>query len=267
MTQSTHTEIQRLQAKLQSIGQQRRRTRQPTTTLHLAGTPTLGTAPDAATEKAVMGVEAGAATVTTVNRVSQNQALQLVSLPFGTLPSYHPKPLGATASSPQAPPSPTDAPVLSPEDARQLAQALRRRQQSSLTAKAPGIQTGSAYLLQFGKRLGRSLGAPLGAQTASASREVTDTSHSSSQSQPIDALTDITLQDAILWIGASAAARVGLDLLLMTYTSLWWPVVALIVAPAAIALYRAAVAPKAGFVLGRQLLLIMIGLLIGGRVL
>jgi hypothetical protein len=46
---------------------------------------------------------------------------------------------------------------------------------------------------------------------------------------------------------------------------LWLPIVALIVLPAAIAIYRTTFTPETGFAWGYRLFLVMIGLLLGGR--
>ncbi|NJO41189.1 MAG: hypothetical protein HC769_05205 [Cyanobacteria bacterium CRU_2_1] len=69
-----------------------------------------------------------------------------------------------------------------------------------------------------------------------------------------------------LMIGA-ILIRVLLDLLLATYPILWTPAIALMVTPAAIAVYRTSVTPQSGFVWGYRLLMIMLGLLLGGRLL
>ncbi|MGF1538659.1 MAG: hypothetical protein ACFB4J_19530 [Elainellaceae cyanobacterium] len=164
------------------------------------------------------------------------------------------------------------------EDAAQLAYRLRSRQypNSSVypTSSIPprgggsGVQTGSDYLLNWGKRLGRSLRYPLSRPAVDVDTSSESRSPDTTPTEPVaEPLSDLTLQDALLWVTASAAVRVGLDLLLATYAGLWLPVIALITAPAAIALYRTAVNPEAGFLLGRRLLLIMIGLLLGGRML
>jgi hypothetical protein len=86
-------------------------------------------------------------------------------------------------------------------------------------------------------------------------------------SRPVDVLEmpSFSLQTATIWVIGAVVARVGLDLLLLAFPGMWIPVIGLIVAPAAIALYRTTVAPQTGIVWGYRLLLVMIGLLIGGR--
>ncbi len=79
------------------------------------------------------------------------------------------------------------------------------------------------------------------------------------------AIPSFTIQDAALWTIGAIAARVGIDMLLASFPTLWLPVIAAVMAPAAIAIYQSTVDPKSGFTLGYRLLLIMIGLLLGGR--
>jgi hypothetical protein len=71
---------------------------------------------------------------------------------------------------------------------------------------------------------------------------------------------------AMLLIGA-AIARIGADWLLAVNAGFWLPVALLIVAPAALAIYRTTVAPHTSVAWGYRIFLIFIGLLIGGRVL
>jgi hypothetical protein len=83
----------------------------------------------------------------------------------------------------------------------------------------------------------------------------------------VDALEmpSFSIQNAAIWIIGSVVARVGLDLMLLAFPGMWLPVIGLIVTPAAIAVYRATVAPQTGIIWGYRLLLVMIGLLVGGR--
>ncbi len=74
-----------------------------------------------------------------------------------------------------------------------------------------------------------------------------------------------TLLSSMVWVGGSIFVRIGLDALLLSYPVLWPMAIALVVTPAAIAIYRTTVDPQSSFALGRRLLLIMIGLLLGGR--
>jgi hypothetical protein len=87
-------------------------------------------------------------------------------------------------------------------------------------------------------------------------------SHASSDSLEVPTFS---LTDAAMWVIGAIVIRVGLDLLLASFPGLWIPVIALIATPAAIAAYRTTVAPHSGLVWGYRLLLLMIGLLIGGR--
>lgn len=79
------------------------------------------------------------------------------------------------------------------------------------------------------------------------------------------AMPAFSLQDAGMWVLGSVIVRVALDLFLVANPGMWFPVIALIATPAAIAVYRATVAPQSGLVWGYRLFLIMIGLLLGGR--
>lgn len=74
-----------------------------------------------------------------------------------------------------------------------------------------------------------------------------------------------SLAQCLFWIGGSIFIRIGLDMVLMAYPMLWPPAIALVVTPAAIAIYRTVIDSQVSFLLGRRLILIMIGLLIGGR--
>lgn len=75
----------------------------------------------------------------------------------------------------------------------------------------------------------------------------------------------VVIRDAVIWVLGATVARIGIDLLLAAVPALLPAVVMLIIAPAAIAIYKATVAPQTGFALGYRLLLTMIGLLLGGR--
>lgn len=88
-----------------------------------------------------------------------------------------------------------------------------------------------------------------------------------SRSRQVEALEmpSFSIQNAAIWIIGSVVARVGLDLMLLAFPGMWLPVIGMIVTPAAIAVYRATVAPQTGIIWGYRLLLVMIGLLVGGR--
>ncbi len=84
-------------------------------------------------------------------------------------------------------------------------------------------------------------------------------------SQETSSAGSSTIPATLLLIGGSAIARKGMDELLVMYPMLWPLVIALVVTPAAIAIYRSTVDPDSSFTLGRRLLFVMIGLLLGGR--
>lgn len=257
-------QVQHLQAKLQRLGQQHQH-RQPAIRPPRSSSLPVFTTPTAPKT---------AATVPQIpeGHFSELRPAALVSLPpvrnkttavsrqqqggpdRKVAPANAPisRPVPRTARSREEPASETTEKAT--EEAAQLAAFLRQRH----AARHPpgGLQAGTGFLLAFWARLGRSLTTPLDADLST---------HGAAP--PTDTHGDITLWDAILWVAASAAARVGLDLLLLAHSGLWLPVAALIITPAAIAIYRTMVNPQAGFALGRQLLLIMIGLLLGGRIL
>ena len=73
------------------------------------------------------------------------------------------------------------------------------------------------------------------------------------------------LKDAIAWIGLSVALRLGVHWLITTLPVLW-PIGALIVmAPALSAAYLATQFPRLSLILGYRSLLILLGLLLGGK--
>ena len=71
--------------------------------------------------------------------------------------------------------------------------------------------------------------------------------------------------DAMIWFSSATILRLGLDFLLTAYPALWPPVLALVLALVAIALYQTAFAPRADFSLGYRLLVAIAGLIVGGR--
>lgn len=71
--------------------------------------------------------------------------------------------------------------------------------------------------------------------------------------------------EAIAWISAAAALRLVMDGLLASSTAFWTPVLVVIVAPAAIAVSLSTLMPRLSLVLGYRLILVMAGLLIGGK--
>ncbi|MBD1909550.1 MULTISPECIES: hypothetical protein [unclassified Leptolyngbya] len=75
----------------------------------------------------------------------------------------------------------------------------------------------------------------------------------------------ISLPIAVLWLMGSTVARMAIDIVLASHPGLYLPAVLLIAAPAAIAMYRTTVAPETSIEWGYRLLLIMVGLLLGGR--
>lgn len=75
----------------------------------------------------------------------------------------------------------------------------------------------------------------------------------------------LTLIDCIIWLISGVFSRVGLNFLLSIYPGLWSVAVAIVTAITAYALYRATLAPKLDFGLAYRVLLMVAGLIIGGR--
>jgi hypothetical protein len=73
------------------------------------------------------------------------------------------------------------------------------------------------------------------------------------------------LSDAAVWVAIAAAVRVGLQVLLNTLPLLWLPAVLLIAAVIMLATYQATFNPVSGPAWGYRLLLVVAGLLLGGR--
>lgn len=112
---------------------------------------------------------------------------------------------------------------------------------------------------------GKVLAAPLGAMRQwfdVAPSSETDSSAQRSQPVPME---EMGVQEGLLWFVGATMARVAIDLMLVSYPSLWLLAIALIAAPAAIAVYRVTVQPQTSIVWGYRLLAIMLGLLLGGR--
>lgn len=73
------------------------------------------------------------------------------------------------------------------------------------------------------------------------------------------------IAEAIAWMAAAAAVRVSVGVLLTTSSTLWLPVVLLLIAPAIAAAYLSTLMPQMSLILGYRSVLLMLGLLIGGR--
>ena len=75
----------------------------------------------------------------------------------------------------------------------------------------------------------------------------------------------MSLTTATAWFVGAAVARLMMDALIVSYPMFWFPAVAIIITPAAITLYYTTVAPETSLKWGFRLLLILVGLLVGGR--
>jgi hypothetical protein len=75
----------------------------------------------------------------------------------------------------------------------------------------------------------------------------------------------LTMGQAVVLVVGAVVTRVVLDAILLSFPGLWFPAIAIMSLPGAIAVYRSTMTPDAGVIWGYRLVLILIGLLIGGR--
>jgi hypothetical protein len=75
----------------------------------------------------------------------------------------------------------------------------------------------------------------------------------------------LRLKEAVALFLGAVIVRLVLDMVMTSFPMLGTPVIALVVTPVAIAVYRSSSTPQAGLIWGYRLLIIMIGLLIGAR--
>jgi hypothetical protein len=73
------------------------------------------------------------------------------------------------------------------------------------------------------------------------------------------------LKQSLLFLIGGIVGRVVLDFIVALVPALWMPALMLMVLPGAIAMYQATKTPQSGFIWGYRLVLILMGLLIGGR--
>lgn len=73
------------------------------------------------------------------------------------------------------------------------------------------------------------------------------------------------LWDGLMWIGGAIAMRLGVNVLVTQSASFWLPSILILTLPAAIAILVTTLKPEWSWVVGYRLVLIMFGLLIGGR--
>ena len=74
-----------------------------------------------------------------------------------------------------------------------------------------------------------------------------------------------TLLDGSIWCIGAAIARILLNQLFQFYPALWTPVAFMLIASIIFSLYRALFSPRPNPVLGYRTLMIIVGLLLGGR--
>jgi hypothetical protein len=153
-------------------------------------------------------------------------------------------------------------------EAEEMAQVLRDRQppQAPITSQSLGPSLPQIWRTWVGAQ-------PwlldcltwLGLQGASRSKAAIRRRSRAAVSASALSFPELSLLDIALWVTGAAIVRVGLDLLLLTFPILWPPMVLILVAFAAIAIYQTTLTSTSSLSLGYRLLLIMVGLLIGGR--
>ncbi|WP_152532050.1 hypothetical protein [Leptolyngbya sp. Heron Island J] len=77
--------------------------------------------------------------------------------------------------------------------------------------------------------------------------------------------SQFTLLDSAIWFIGAAIARIVLNQLFLLYPALWTPVAFLLIGGILITLYRAILSPQPNPVSGYRTLMIILGLVIGGR--
>jgi hypothetical protein len=74
------------------------------------------------------------------------------------------------------------------------------------------------------------------------------------------------VRHTVMLLISAIVMRVLLDTLLTIFPGLWLPAIAMMITPGAIAMYRSNLTPESGLIWGYRLVLVIIGLLIGGRI-
>lgn len=148
-------------------------------------------------------------------------------------------------------------------DAEMNAETVRRLQSRVGRVKhQSGVSQELSQAVSLAQLIWRRVTGLMGDRSASRVRR---TGVKGSQARAAVAVPKLSIQSSLMWVVGAIFVRRGLDLMLASNPSLWPLAIAIIAAPAMMALYRATVAPQAGFALGVNLFLVMIGLLIGGR--
>jgi hypothetical protein len=73
------------------------------------------------------------------------------------------------------------------------------------------------------------------------------------------------LIDAMAWIVGAIALRISVNLLLASAAHLWFPGIVVLSFPVIVAVCLVNIAPELGWLLGYRLILVLFGLLLGGR--
>jgi hypothetical protein len=75
-----------------------------------------------------------------------------------------------------------------------------------------------------------------------------------------------SIRQAVVLFAGAFVTRLMFDFVLAMFPGLWFPMMALIVTPGAIAVYRSRQTQDSGFIWGCRLVVIMLGLILGGRI-
>jgi hypothetical protein len=153
------------------------------------------------------------------------------------------------------------------EDARQIATMLRQRK---ITGAIPApinvpspVRRKMPRSRPLWQRVLRSLVRALmqlGQSSSQSTRSTISRQSGKTQTAPV-----FTVRDGVIMLAGAITLRVVLNLMLMSFPGLWFPVVGIVIAPAAIALYQTRNTPQSGFTWACRLFVIMLGLLLGGR--
>lgn len=136
-------------------------------------------------------------------------------------------------------------------DASETAQTLRQRREQQTQIAKPRKRSRPGWEKQLRQWLS--------ADTETAPTETTPPVKTSASSEPF------TLQETLTLLIGAALTRILLNLLLQAFPFLWLPIMALLIVPALLAVYRSTTHPQSGIIWGYRLCMIMLGLLIGGR--
>ncbi|HEY9699608.1 MAG TPA: hypothetical protein V6D10_20275 [Trichocoleus sp.] len=149
-------------------------------------------------------------------------------------------------------------------EAALIAEALRYRTYRSSTSRPPDalsqitppLGQWSKSLLSFWLKAFRST-------SRAAKHPASKKPKTSRSTQPQAAFPSV--QESLMLVIAATLARLSMEWVVQVYPMLWLPTIAVMLFPAAVAVYRSTITPQSGFLWGCRLSLLMLGLLLGGR--